>query len=59
MDLYTKKKDEVDLLNKILLFNKEKENYLSISFKKKMRNFIKNEYSLKKMILDYNSVWLN
>ena len=53
------KKDEFDLLNKILLFNKGKKNYLSLSFKKKMRNFIENEYSLKKMIFDYNSVWLD
>lgn len=57
--LIYKKKDEVDLLNKILLFNKDKKNYQSLPFKKNMRNFVKNEFSLEKMIIDYNSVWLN
>lgn len=57
--LIYKQKDEVDLLNKILLFNKEKKNYLSLPFKKSMRNYVKNEYSLEKMIKNYSSVWFN
>ncbi len=54
-----KKKDEVDLLKKILLFNEKKNNYLSLPFKKSMRDFVKNEYSFEKMVLDYNSAWSN
>lgn len=52
-----KKKDEIDLSIKIINFIQNKKNMMSQDFKNKQRNYILKNYSLTKMISNYNLIW--